>query len=47
MASVAAAVADLDTKHADLMARMGTNGPELLAEYSQPIRVTPTRLLAW
>lgn len=34
-------------KYANLFARVGSNPEKMAAEYSQPIRVTPTKFLAW
>ena len=34
-------------KYAAHFARLGSSAPEMAARYSQPIRVTPSRFLAW
>ena len=34
-------------KYAALFARLGSSAPEMAARYSQPIRVTPSKLIAW
>ena len=34
-------------KYAALFARLGSSAPEMAARYSQPIRVTPSRFIAW
>jgi PPOX class probable F420-dependent enzyme len=34
-------------KYADLFVRVGSDPAKMAAEYSQPIRVTPTKVIAW
>ncbi|NWG21949.1 MAG: TIGR03667 family PPOX class F420-dependent oxidoreductase [Chloroflexi bacterium] len=41
------AFAAFTTKYGEHMARMGWTLETMLADYSLPVRVTPTRLIAW
>jgi len=34
-------------KYADLFVRIGSDPAKMAAEYNQPIRVTPTKVIAW